>query len=130
MTNTVARQKLKDLQDKLDDGYTPSAREETLAQLFERWDRDVLSTQVQSDARDNYMTVVARCHIIPALGRKKVSAVTVADVQHLTATKLRGGPGGVPRPLSVSTVRRIHSVLAQALDVRLVEGACFETRQS
>jgi integrase len=81
-----------------------------------------LSTQVQSDARDNYMTV-ARCHIIPTLGKKKVSALTVADVQHLTAAKLRGGPDNVPRPLSVSTVRRIRSVLAQALDVCLVEGS-------
>ena len=121
-TKTEARQKLKDLQGKLDDGFTPPTREETLAQLFERWDRDVLSTQVQSDARDNYMTV-ARCHIIPTLGKKKVSALTVADVQHLTASKLRGGPDGVPRPLSVSTVRRIRSVLAQALDVCLVEGS-------
>src|ERR1019366_9676993 len=122
MTKTEARQKLKDLQGKLDDGFTPPTREEPLAQLFERWDRDVLSTQVQSDARDNYMTV-ARCHIIPTLGKKKVSALTVADVQHLTASKLRGGPDGVPRPLSVSTVRRIRSVLAQALDVCLVEGS-------
>jgi integrase len=119
-TKAEARQRLNDLQDKLDDGYVPPAREETLEQLFERWNRDVLSTQVASDARGNYMTV-ARCHIIPTLGKKKVSALTVADVQHLTASKLRGGPANVP--LSVSTVRRIRSVLAQALDVCLVEGS-------
>lgn len=121
-TKTEAREKLKDLQDKLDGGYKPPVREETLAQLFERWDRDILSTQVQSDARDNYMTI-ANCHIIPILGKRKVSAVTVADVQHLTASKLRGGPDNEPRPLSVSTVRRIRSVLAQALNVCLIEGS-------
>jgi integrase len=66
---------------------------------------------------------VAKCHIIPTLGKKKVSALTVADVQHLTAAKLRGGPDNDPRPLSVSTVRRIRSVLTQALDVCLVEGS-------
>jgi integrase len=122
MNKADARQKLKVLLDKVDDGYKPPLREETLTQLFERWDRDVLSTQVQSDARDNYMTI-ANCHIIPTLGKKKVSALTVADVQHLTASKLRGGADNEPPPLSVSTVRRIRSVLAQALDVCLVEGS-------
>lgn len=122
MSKAEARQKLKDLQGKVDDGYEPPLREETLAQLFERWDRDILSTQVQSDARDNYMTI-ANCHIIPKLGKKKVSALTVADVQYLTALKLRGDPEKDQRPLAVSTVRRIRSVLAQALDVCLVEGS-------
>jgi integrase len=121
-TKADARQKLKDLQEKLDGGYTPPTRDETLAQLFDRWDKDILSTQVQSDARDNYMTV-ARCHIIPTLGKKRTSALTVADVQHLMASKLGGGPDGDPKPLSVSTVRRIRSVLTQALDVCLVEGS-------
>jgi integrase len=121
-TKAGARQKLKDLQEKLEGGYTPPTREETLAQLFDRWDKDILSTQVQSDARDNYMTI-AKCHILPTLGRKKTSALSVADVQHLMASKLKGGPAGDPRPLSVSTVRRIRSVLTQALDVCLVEGS-------
>jgi len=31
--------------------------EETVAQLFERWDRDVLSTQVRPLARENYRSV-------------------------------------------------------------------------
>ena len=93
-TKTEARQKLKDLQDTLDDGYTPPAREETLAQLFERWDRDVLSTQVQSDVRGNYMTV-ARCHITRRSERRRYPPSRSPDVQHLTAAKLRGGPDNV-----------------------------------
>ena len=121
-TKAEALQKLKDLQDKIDGGYSPPTKEETLSQLFDRWYCDILSTQVQQDARDNYKCI-ADCHIVPTLGRKKVAKLTVADVQHLLASKLSGGPDGDPRPLSVSTVRRIRSVLAQALEVCLVDGS-------
>jgi integrase len=107
---------------KIDGGYSPPTKEETLTQLFDRWYCDILSTQVQQDARDNYKCI-ADCHIVPTLGRKKVAKLTVADVQHLLASKLSGGPDGDPRPLSVSTVRRIRSVLAQALEVCLVDGS-------
>jgi integrase len=120
-TKEEARQKLRDLQRALEDGRVLTTGEETVAQLFERWDRDVLSTQVRPLARENYRSV-ADHHIVPVLGKKKVSKLTVADVQNLLATKLAGGPEGKPKPLSVSSVRRIRSVLAQALADCVVEG--------
>ena len=120
-TKAEALQKFKDLQDEIDGGYSPPTKKETLSQLFDRWYSDILSTQVQQDARDNYKCS-GDCHIVPTLGRKKVAKLTVADVQHLLASKLSGGPDRDPRPLS-ATVRRIRSVLAQALEVCLGDGS-------
>lgn len=118
-TKEETRRKLRDLHRALDEGQVLTTKDETVAQLIERWDRDVLSIQVRPLARHNYKTV-ADHHIVPTLGKKKVSALTVADVQRLLAAKLAGGPGG--KPLSVSSVRRIRSVLAQALSECVVEG--------
>jgi integrase len=72
-------------------------------------------------ARENYR-YIADGHIVPTLGNKAVAKLTVADVQRLLATKLEGGPNGEPRPLSVSTVQRIRSVLVQALNECVVDG--------
>ncbi len=119
-TKDEARRKLSDLQRQIDTGYIPPTRRETVAQLLSRWDSDVLSTQVKPLARENYKAVAER-HIVPTLGRTQVSNLTVADVQHLLAAKLVGTLEG-SRPLSVSTVRRIRSVLAQALNECVVEG--------
>ncbi|MGO9457067.1 MAG: tyrosine-type recombinase/integrase [Acidimicrobiales bacterium] len=119
-TKDEARRKLSDLQRQIDTGYIPPTRRETVAQLLSRWDSDVLSTQVKPLARENYRAVAER-HIVPTLGRTQVSNLTVADVQHLLAAKLVGTLEG-SRPLSVSTVRRIRSVLAQALNECVVEG--------
>ncbi|HEV3186573.1 MAG TPA: tyrosine-type recombinase/integrase [Acidimicrobiales bacterium] len=56
----------------------------------------------------NYKAV-ADHHIIPILGSKKVALLTSADIDRLLSAKLDSG-------LSVSTVRRIRSVLGQAID--------------
>lgn len=119
-TKDEARKRLKDLQQKIDGGYVPPSRDETVAQLFDRWHRDILSTQVKPLARENYK-YIADGHIIPTLGNKRVVRLTVADVQHLLAAKLEGGPQGKPSPLSISTVQRIRSVLVQALNVCVVD---------
>jgi integrase len=120
-TREGARRKLRDLQREVEGGRAVTTNEETVTQLLARWDRDVLSTQVRPLARENYKSV-ADHHIVPTLGKKKVGKLTVADVQSLLATKLAGGPDGKPKPLSVSSVRRIRSVLAQALAECVVEG--------
>lgn len=121
-TKQEARLKLTELQQRVDNGYVPPTKDETLSQLLERWHRDVLSTQVKPLARENYR-YIADGHIVPTLGNKAVAKLTVADVQRLLATKLEGGPNGEPRPLSVSTVQRIRSVLVQALNECVVDGA-------
>jgi integrase len=68
----------------------------------------VLPRQVKESAQQNYWSV-ARIHLIPILGAKKLSALTTLDVDSLLTTKARQG-------CAPSTVRRIRAVLCQALD--------------
>ncbi len=107
-TRAEAVRKLKNLQRQLDDGLPAPDTKLTVAQLLTRWHDDVLRYQVAPSAALNYKAVAGR-HIIPTLGSKKVVALTSADIDRLLSAKLGSG-------LSVSTVRRIRSVLGQAID--------------
>jgi integrase len=100
--------KLKMLQRQVDDGLRVHDRSITVEQLFTRWHEDVLKHQVASSTAGNYMTI-AKHHIIPSLGKKKIAQLTTSEVDRLLARKMS-------TDLSVSTVQRIRSVLAQALD--------------
>ncbi|HUX04652.1 MAG TPA: site-specific integrase [Acidimicrobiales bacterium] len=107
-TRTEVVQKLKAVRRQLDDGLPVADAGLKVAELFERWHEDILRHQVGLAASSNYMSV-AQHHILPTLGNKKVVDLKVTDVDRLLSKKLDGG-------LSVSTVRRIRSVLAQCLD--------------
>jgi integrase len=79
-----------------------------VSQLLKQWHDNVLRHQVAPSAAENYKTI-ADHHIVPTLGRKWVSRLATTDINRLISTKMDAG-------LSVSTVRRIRSVLVQALD--------------
>jgi len=107
-TKADVLQKIRRVQRQADDGLPPSDDRMTVAQLLIRWHDDVLSHQVAPSAAGNYKTI-ADHHIVPTLGRRQVSSLTPIDVDHLITAKVTAG-------YSVSTVRRIRSVLVQALD--------------
>jgi len=107
-TRAAVLDKLRRLQRQVDDGLPPPDTSLTVAQLLDRWYTDVLRHQVALSAAENYRSI-ARNHINPTLGRKKVNSLTTSDVDRLLSQKIASG-------LSVSTVRRIRSVLAQGLD--------------
>jgi integrase len=107
-TRAEAVRKLKKLQRQLDDGLPAPDTTLTVAQLLNRWHDDVLRHQVAPSAAFNYKAVADR-HIVPALGSKRVAGLSSADIDRLLSAKLDSG-------LSVSTVRRIRSVLGQAID--------------
>jgi integrase len=100
--------KLTKLQRDISDGLSPQLESISLAQLLTRWHEDVLPRQVKESAQQNYWSV-ARIHLIPILGAKKLSALTTLDVDGLLAAKARQG-------CAPSTVRRVRAVLCQALD--------------
>jgi integrase len=100
--------KLAKLQGDIVDGLSPHLEAITLNQLITRWHEDVLPRQVRESALKNYWSV-ARVHIFPILGSKKLAALTTLDVDRLLAVKDRQG-------CSPSTVRRIRAVLCQSLD--------------
>ena len=101
-------QKLKKLQRQVDEGLPAPDTAITVEQLLIRWYEDVLRHQVSITASDNYRSV-AKNHIVPTLGRRKLAELTPAEVDRLLSKKLDSG-------LSTSSVRRIRSVLAQAID--------------
>ncbi len=107
-TRAEAVRRFRELQRRVDDGLPAPDTSISVAHLFERWYEDVLSHQVAPSAAKNYRSVAVH-HIVPVLGRKKLLDLTTADVDRLIAKKLSEGK-------SVSTVRRIRSVFAQALD--------------
>ncbi len=87
----------------------------TISQLLDRWYEDVLRHQVRESAALGYMSV-ANHHIKPVLGKKKVAALSTNDVDRLLSSKMDS-------LLAVSTVRRIRSVMAQAIDQGIRWGA-------
>jgi integrase len=99
----------------LDDGLPLPDQSLTVAQLLERWYDDVLRHQVAESAASGYRSVATH-HIIPSLGRKKLAALTTSDIDRLLSSKMDG-------QLAVSSVRRIRSVLAQAIDQGIRWGA-------
>jgi integrase len=106
-TGAGVREKLRVAQAKIDAGLPLDDDKLTVNQLLDRWFNDVMRHQVASPALSNYETI-ARIHIRPTLGRKQVAKLKPAEIDALLSAKLDSG-------LAVSTVRRIRSVLAQAL---------------
>jgi len=96
------------LQRQLDGSLGVPDTQMTVAQLLERWHNDVLRHQVAPSAADNCRGVAIH-HLVLAIGRKRAVQLTPAEVDRLISAKLDSG-------LAVSTVRRIRSVLVQALD--------------
>lgn len=96
--------------------YTaPSA--ETVAQLCERWlesRRDVRRVTVEG-----YRNVLAP--IVRRIGERRVQALTVADIETLTAWLGREG-GSRGQPLGPRTIRGALVAIAQALDMAAREG--------
>ena len=114
-TRAEVVKKLKAMQRLLDDGLPLPDPAMTVAQLLDRWYEDVLRHQVAESALLGYRSIATN-HIVPTLGRKKLAALTTSDVDRLLSAKMDSG-------LSVSTVRRIRSVLAQAIDQGIRWGA-------
>lgn len=105
-TRQEAAGKLRALLHAVDQGNRP-AKEVTVEQHLRRWVDETLPGRVAPKAIESYESVV-RVHLIPAFGKTRLSALTPADVERLLNVKISAG-------LALSTVRRIRSVLAQAL---------------
>jgi len=107
-TRREAVEKLSRLQRDIRDGLVATEQSITLSELVQRWHDDVLRHQVQESASSNYLSI-ARNHLLPSLGKKRLSDLTPVHIDHLLAQKIDEG-------LAPSTVRRVRAVLSQALD--------------
>ncbi len=88
-------------------GLPPPPERQTVGQFLEYWLAQSVKLSVRSLTYEGYRLHV-RNHIVPALGRIRLTKLTAQDVQELLNDKLR--EGYAPR-----TVQYMHAVLRRAL---------------
>ncbi|MGA8296726.1 MAG: tyrosine-type recombinase/integrase [Acidimicrobiales bacterium] len=125
-TQAEVVRKIKKLNTDISRGLPPPDDRSTVEQLLRRWLLDVVPGRVSPSTLHDYR-VVAERHIIPVLGKKKLTALSPADVQTLLRTKqesrlpqrVHTKKGLVERPTaggySPRTIKLIRGVLGQAL---------------
>lgn len=86
----------------------------TVEQWLSSWLKDHQPLDQSPNTFANYEWIV-RCHLVPALGRKRLRNLTVADVNKLLHQRAQSG-------LSRSSVIRMRLVLASALRAAETEG--------
>ncbi len=95
-----------------------------LSQWLDRWLDEYAANTVRSNTLRGYRHYIDK-HIKPYLGDKPVGKVTTSDVQQLYQKLLKHGRGdphsGKGTRLSGTTVRGIHGVFHQAMDVAVRE---------
>ena len=90
----------------------------TLAQWLDRWLEEYAAPRLRESTMSGYR-MYAEQYINPRLGNKKMNSITPADIQRMyTKLKKEGRVREHPEhgyALSAGTVRRVHTVLHQAM---------------
>lgn len=112
-TRAEVVRKLKELREAVDAGVVPDDQI-TVKAFLERWVAVNLPGTVAESTEDDYGDMV-RLHLVPALGRKKLSKLTVADVDRLWNAKREAG-------YAANSRRNMRNVLRRALAQAEKEG--------
>ena len=104
-TRTEVVEKLRKLRQQVDSGVVPDDRL-TVQAFLDRWLTLNLPGTVAESTEDDYVDTV-RLHLIPALGRKRLAKLTVADLDRLWKAKRDAG-------YSSNSVRIMRTVLRRA----------------
>src|SRR5215210_3646485 len=109
-TRTDVRDKLHELKRKADEGtrLDPRKERETVAQFMQTW-LGAARTSTRPQTWAGYERIV-RLHIVPVLGRTRLSALRPESIQTLYANKLDEG-------LAPLSVKKITEVLHRALEM-------------
>jgi integrase len=105
-TKTEARTKLREKVREYEDGLVIAHNGLTVADAVNDWLTYGLSGNSES-TKDNY-TILARTHIIPGLGARKLRDLSATDVDRWLADKAKS--------LSTRTLRLLHSLLNRAVN--------------
>jgi integrase len=103
------RERLRALRDDIEGGARSRDGNVTVTAFLLDWlEREVPKFAESVNTRDNYAWGV-RCHLVPALGSKRLAKLTADDVDELLEARAAAG-------MAKNTVRRIRAVLVKALD--------------
>lgn len=88
----------------------------TLGTWLERWSAETFPLSLRASTAESCRRMI-RNHIVPRLGKKRLADLTTDDIQKFcNALRKDGRLDGKEGGLSASMVRRVHSLLHQALD--------------
>jgi integrase len=104
-TKTEAKAKLQQLLRDRNDGHSLSGRTDTVRDAVESWLAHGLTGRQESTVVNR--TILARTHVIPALGARKLAQLSAEEVDQWLATKAK--------TLSTDTLHRLLSILRQAI---------------
>ncbi|MGI8865136.1 MAG: tyrosine-type recombinase/integrase, partial [Rubrobacteraceae bacterium] len=113
-TKEEARKALREARANADAGLVFDAGKMTLSEYLHRWLADSVKDTGRQRTYERYESLV-RVHIVPALGRVKLKALTPAHARALYRQKLDSG-------LSPRTVNYIHVTLHKALSQAVGDG--------
>jgi integrase len=112
-TRAEVADKLRKLRQQVDSGVVPDDRL-TMVAFLDRWLTVNLPGTVAESTEDDYVDTV-RLHLVPALGRKGLAKLTVADLDKLWQVKRDAG-------YSPNSIRIMRTVLRRALGQAEREG--------
>jgi len=104
-TKTGAKEKLKEILRDHEDGLTIAPHDYTVAQAVNDWLTHGLSSRDASTV--GKLRIIADKHVIPAIGARKLRALSAEDVDEWLADKAK--------TLSSRTLRDLHSILRRSV---------------
>ena len=93
-------------------GQSVDPSKTTVAQFFDRWDRDFASLKVTPKTIERYRQI-ARLQIMPNIGALQIQKLKPVHLSELYANLLRGVNGA--RPLAPRTVGHVHRLMHRVL---------------
>lgn len=114
-TQAEARAKLREARDRVEAGEPVKDSAMTTGAWLAEWVAGALAASDRKQATKDLYATIARVHLTPTVGTRKLSALRPSDVEALIVERRASG-------LSTSTVRQIYTVLRSALDVAVRDG--------
>jgi integrase len=114
-TQTAVRTKMAQLRKRLDAGDPIKDTTMTVAAWLDDWISKALPASDRKQATIDLYASIARKHLVPVLGGRRLDKIRPSDVEALILTKRHAG-------LAQSTVRTIYTVLRSALDIAVRDG--------
>lgn len=110
-TRKEVSEKLFELRKQAEGGMLPQSGRMTVAQYLERWLEDGARPQVRPKTLESYRSIV-RCHLVPNLGRERLSVLSSMHVQQAYAAMEKAQTGARTRQLAHAV---LHRALSQAV---------------